>query len=274
MHEVIEEILKAVMEETGAPTELMAWAFLIVGTLITVFALIGLVVAVYLAIRYIRYNRRKNSAGMTGEQVARKILDRNHLQQIDVTPSGSLIFGNSYSHYFKKVRLRRFTYKKDSISSLAMAAQKSALAVLDKEGDPDMKRRNRLIPMITFGPFFFLPLIAIGIALDLLINGSTPKGMYTMIFAGFGLIFYLFSFILSLTVLRVEKKGQKRAYEILWEYDLATKEELEEIRKLFKLYNIQYVNDMILEFLEIIYRALQIITIMQGNGSGIKGQQN
>jgi hypothetical protein len=39
-----------------------------------------------------------------------------------------------------------------------MGAQKAALAILDKEGDEDMKKRIRLVPLVTFGPFAFIPL--------------------------------------------------------------------------------------------------------------------
>lgn len=262
----MEELIQIIMTETGATNELLAWSFLVVGALIVVFGLISLLISIWLAIRYVKFNRKKNSIGVTGEQAARKILDINGLQHIKVSAVGSLMFGNSYSHFFKKVRLRRRTYKKDSISSLAMAAQKSALAVLDKEKDPDMKRRNRLIPLVTFGPFLFIPLIIAGVVLDIVIKHST-SGLYTMMFAGLGLAFYALSFVLSIVVLRVEKKGQERAYEILRQNRLATENELKDIRTLFKLYNIQYVNNMILSFLEIIYRVLQIVAATQGGSS-------
>ncbi len=189
----------------------------------------------------------------------------NGLQNIKVSPVGSIMFGNSYSHYFKKVRLRRRTYKKASVSSLAMAVQKSALAVLDKENDPDMIKRNKLIPFITFGPFFFVPLIAVGVIIDLLIKTAFPQGFFTLVLSSIGLVFYIFSFVFSMTVLKVEKKGQQKAYQILEENSLVTEQELKDIKKLFKLYNIQYVNDTILAFLEIIYQVLQIISAVQNN---------
>ncbi len=261
----MDEFIKILMEETGAKTELLAWAFFIVGLLIFVVSIVSITISICLSVKYIKYNRRGNSLGETGEMVARRILDMNGLQHIKVSPVGSIMFGNSYSHYFKKVRLRRRTYKKASVSSLAMAAQKSALAVLDKENDPDMKRRNKLIPIITFGPFFFVPMLVVGVALDLLINTVLPQGVFTLIFASIGLVFYLFSFVFAMTVLKVEKKGQEKAYRILQENDLATEQELADIKALFKLYNIQYVNDIILAFLELVYQVLQIVSAVQNN---------
>ena len=39
---------------------------------------------------------------------------------------------------------------------------------------------------------------------------------------------------------------------------MATEEELEDLKELFHLYNVQYINDIILACLELIYTLLQI----------------
>ena len=39
------------------------------------------------------------------------------------------------------------------------------------------------------------------------------------------------------------------------------------VEKLFKLYNIEYVNDMVIALLELIYGVLQIIAYAQNNSS-------
>ena len=199
---------------------------------------------------------------MTGEQVARDILDQNGLQRIKVSKTGSILLGNSYSHYFKKVRLRRLTWKKQSVTSLAMAAQKSALAVLDKENDPDMQTRVRLTPVIYIGPLAFVPMVIIGALLDLYMF-KTTNGMYA-------LVFYLLSFIMSIQVLKTEKKAQQRAYDIMKENGMATDEELAMCKKLFRLYNIEYINNMVISLLELVYRVLQIIAYVQNASSSGK----
>ena len=238
----------------------------VIAALLLVVSIYALIVEIYLAIKYHKYNRKQNSIDMSGKDIARKILDDNDLQNIKVKSSGSILFGNSYSHYFKKVRLRRLTWKKNTISSLAMASQKSCLAILDKENDPDMKTRVKLTPLIYFGPLFFIPLIIIGVLIDvLLLNSNT--GMMTIIFSLIGLLFYLLSFIMSLKVLKTEKKAQEKAYELLKENKMATDEELIMLKKLFKLYNIEYVNNMIISLLELVYRVLQVIAYVQNSGS-------
>ena len=220
-------------------------------------------ISIYLSISYVRYNKKQNSCGKTGEQIARKILDHHELGHIKVSKTGSIMFGNSYSHYFKKVRLRRLTWQKQSVTSLAMAAQKSALAVLDKENDAEMRTRVRLTPLIYFGPIAFVPMVVIGVLLDVLLS----TGFCGILFTVLGLGFYLLSFVMSILVLKTEKKAQKRAYEIMKEEGLATEEELESCKKLFRLYNIEYINDMVIALLELIYRVLQIIAYVQNSSS-------
>jgi len=248
--------------ENGDP---LVYAIAVVAVLIVIVGLFSIVVSIYLAVKYIKYNKKENSANLTGEQAARKILDMNGLEKIKVSATGSFMFGNSYSHYFKKVRLRRLTWKKQSVSSLAMAAQKSSLAILDKEKDPDVKHRVKLTPIICFGPLMFIPIVAIGVALDIFVFETT--GVCTFIALGLGLLFYFYAFVLSVKVLKTEKKAQVRALEILKSNNMITSDEEKDMNKLFKLYNIEYINNIILSMLEFILNILRIILAAKGDGN-------
>ena len=231
-------------------------ALVVVGLLIAAVGLVSMVVSVWLAIRYYKFNRKENSAGMTGDQAARKVLDDHGLEKIKVSVVGSLLFGNSYSHYFKKVRLRRMTRHKTSLVALGMGVQKACLAVLDKENDPDMKKQVRLYPLITFGPFAFIPLILIGAALDYFV--FSQNGLCTYVLGGLGLLFYVYALVLTVLTLKTERKAQERAYRYLQDTGMATLEELSDLKTLFHLYNIQYINDIILSALELVYTVLRI----------------
>ena len=251
----------------GVPEGVIIAMSVVVGLLI-IASIFAFGISIYLSISYVRYNKKHSSCGKTGEQIARKILDHHELGHIKVSKTGSIMFGNSYSHYFKKVRLRRLTWQKRSVTSLAMAAQKSALAVLDKENDAEMRTRVRLTPLIYFGPIAFVPMVVIGVLLDVLLS----TGFCGILFTVLGLGFYLLSFVMSILVLKTEKKAQKRAYEIMKEEGLATEEELESCKKLFRLYNIEYINDMVIALLELIYRVLQIIAYVQNSSSSSSKQ--
>lgn len=238
----------------------------IVVILLAIMFVISIIIEIFLAVKYVKFNKRKNSIGKTGEEIARQILDDNELEDINVKCSGSILFGNSYSHYFKKVRLRRLTWQKDSVSALAMASQKSCLAILDKENDPDMRTRIKLTPLIYFGPIACIPLILIGIVLDLLIL-HTNDLRFTVIFAGLGLLIYFISFIMSIKTLKTEVKAQKKAYSVLKESNMASDEEIGMLKELFKLYNIEYINNIIISLLELILRVLQLIGVAQSSSS-------
>ena len=262
----MQKIIDFIKEGTGTTSTGIAVAMLIVAVLIAIFALVGVGISIFLFFKYHKLNKTKNSCGLTGLEAARKILDDNGLQKIKVKATGSIIWGNSYSHVFKKVRLRRLTYKKNSITSLAMAAQKSSLAIMDKEHDPIMKTRNVLIPLQIFGPMMFIPLVVIGIILDLVLMTST-NFVFTFIGAGSGLLFYVVTFILTGVILKAETKAQAKSIEILRQENMATEEEIEKIKELYKLYNLEYINNMILAFLELLLRVLQIIAAAQGNAA-------
>ena len=231
-------------------------ALMVVGALIAIVGFYATLVSLWLMVKYIKFNRMENSAGLSGKEVARKILDDNGLEHIKVKVTGSLLFGNSYSHYFKKVRLRRFTRNEKSLTSLGIGAQKASLAILDKEGDPEMKKRIRLYPLITFGPFMFVPLLLIGALLDYFVFNQT--GYIVLAMGGLGVLFYVYALVLSVLTLKTEKKAQAKSYEILKKDKLVTNEELELLKDLFHLYNVQYINDIILSSLELIRVAIQI----------------
>ena len=240
-------------------------ALMIVGVLIAIVGIVSGITSIWLVVKYFRFNRRENSLGLTGIEVARKILDDNGLEHIKVKRTGSLFFGNSYSHYFKKVRLRGFIRHETSLTSMGMGAQKAALAILDKEGDKDMRKRIRLVPLVTFGPFAFIPLILIGGVLDYFVfNGS---GICTLVLGTIGLLFYVYSVVLSVLTLKTEKKAQSRAYEILQRDYHITDDELSALKELFHLYNVQYINDIILSSLELLYTVLEIAIAVKGHSN-------
>ena len=241
------------------------WPIVIVAGLIVIVAVISLFVSIWLGICYFKFNRKANSLGKNGQDIARSVLDKNGLEKIAVKCSGSFLFGNSYSHYFKKVRLRRLTWKKSSVSSLAMAYQKSYLAVLDKENDPDMKKRIVMTPLIYFGPLAFVPFVLIGLVIDIIFLKSGSL-VFTLVGAGLGLAFFVLAFVMSLLVLKTEVKAQQKALEAM-KGDGVSDSDIADCKKLFRLYNIEYVNDMIMALLELVLRILQILSSASSSGA-------
>jgi Zn-dependent membrane protease YugP len=65
--------------------------------------------------------------------------------------------------------------------------------------------------------------------------------------------------------LKTEKKAQERAYAILQEKNLANAQELCSLKELFHLYNVQYINDIIISSLELLYWVIEMLSIVQGD---------
>lgn len=74
---------------------------------------------------------------------------------------------------------------------------------------------------------------------------------------------YLISFILAIKVLKTERKAQDKAIKMLKAENVATDEEASMMKELFKIYNVQYVNDIVMAFLEMIMRVLNFIASIQ-----------
>lgn len=248
---------------------ILQWAIFIVGVLIVAVAVVSIGISFWLSYKYIRFNHEYNSSNMTGKDVARKLLDKNGLQHINISTLGSLLFGNSYSHYFNKVRLRRLTQNKKSITSMAIAAEKTALAVMDKEGDADMRSRIRLTPFIYLGPLAFIPLVFIGAIIDYIVFSFT--GVATVISAILGLSLYVISFVLAIKVLKTEVKAQRKAIQMLLDENMATTEETVMMQELYHIYNIEHINDIIMAFLEMIMRVLSMLAHIQDSQANNKG---
>ena len=253
------------IEQFRGVSPAIQWAIFIVGCMILAAAAVSIVISIWLSIKYAVYNRRPNARGCTGRGAARTILDKHGLQHINVSVVGSMLFGNSYSHYFKKVRLRRLTAEKTSITSLAMGSEKAALAILDKEGDKDMRTRVILTPLMYLGPIALIPIVVIGVIIDVVVFRFS--GVPTIVAAALGLGVYAVSFTLSVMTLKTEKKAQARACEILLADNMATEEEIGLMKELFRLYNVQYINDIILELLQMILKVLEIVAKAQHNSS-------
>jgi Zn-dependent membrane protease YugP len=99
-------------------------------------------------------------------------------------------------------------------------------------------------------------MILVGTLLDYFMFNQS--GICTYILGSLGLLFYVYAIVLAVLTLKTEKKAQERAYSVLQRSHLANEEELADLKELFRLYNIQYINDIIMASLELIYKLLQI----------------
>ena len=72
---------------------------------------------------------------------------------------------------------------------------------------------------------------------------------------------------MSIMVLKTEKKAQEKAIEVMRRDNLANEEEIGMCKELFRLYNIEYINYMVIALLELIYRVLLLFANMSSSSS-------
>lgn len=232
-------------------------AYIAVGVLLGIAIIAALIAQIAVAVGYWRGNRTNNSLGLSGAEYARRLLDLNGMPDVQVKKCGiirTVLFGNHYSISKKTVYLRMRTINKPSLTAVAMAAQKVALAEQHKNKNAKMIVRSRLQGLGVFAPYLFIPLVVIGFLIDVFVAQTL---LFSLIATVLGLIFILFGFIVTLLNIPVEKKAMKRAL-VLLKADL-TKEEIVIVKKIYRSYMVEYALQFIIAVLRIIQLILKIL---------------
>ena len=229
--------------------------YIAVSILLGIAVIATLISQIYIMVGYWKGNRMENSLGLTGGEIARKLLDENGMPDVEVkkcTFLRTLFFGNHYSISKKTIYLRMLTINKTSLTSAAMAVQKVALAEQHRDGDKKMILRSRLQGLAIFAPALFVPLVAIGLILDLFVLQTV---LLTIVALILGLVFIAFGFVVTLLNIPVERKAIKRAEQMIDEKSLLTAEESLTVKKIYRSYMVQYV----MQFVVAVLRILQLI---------------
>ena len=113
--------------------------------------LIILIVPIIAQIRvsgaYSKYKKEKNSIGLSGFEVARKILDANGLENIYVVETR----GNLTDHYDptrKVIKLSKDIFHGDTVAAASVAAHECGHAIQDKDNYTFMRIRSFLVPLL------------------------------------------------------------------------------------------------------------------------------
>lgn len=216
---------------------IMIYLLAILSFVVTLFA------NVYININYSRFSKVKNKKNLTGKEVARIILDKNNLTDVDINKvSGKLT--DHYNPSNKTVNLSTSIYEEDSISSLAVAAHECGHAIQDKDDYKFMIIRSKLVPIVNLSSklgyiailigalFSFLNLIYIGIALEAVI------------------------LLFQLVTLPVEFDASRRALNELESLNLLDNDEIRKARKVLKSAAMTYVASVLSTIIEILRLVL------------------
>ena len=95
---------------------------------------------------------KKNKNGFDGKKVARTILDKHNLSNVNVQSVKGYL-SDHYDPTKKVVRLSDDIYSNDSIASVAVAAHECGHAIQDSENYFFLKLRSLIIPLVNFSSY-------------------------------------------------------------------------------------------------------------------------
>jgi len=188
---------------------------------------------------YNKYKRIENSNGLSGFEVARKILDANGLDDIYVVETN----GNLTDHYDpsrKVIKLSKDIFHGTTIAASSVAAHECGHAIQDKESYTFMRIRSFLVPIVNLVSTFSWIVIVIGLFTE----------MFNIFVFGIGLI--SLTLVFQLVTLPVEFDASKRAKEELVKLNLIGNSESDGVKNMLGAAAMTYVASVLTSVLEIV----------------------
>ncbi len=150
-----------------------------------------------------KYSQVPDRSGLTGAEVARRILDENGLSDVNIEHSPGGFLSDHYDPRSRVLRLSREVYQGSNIAALGVAAHECGHAIQHGEHYGAFKLRQALAPTAGIGSQAGMLLFIVGLIM------SWPPLTY----AGIGL--YALIVIFQLITLPVELNASSRALSIL-----------------------------------------------------------
>lgn len=203
---------------------------------------ISLIAQLIVTTSYSKYKKVQNSKDITGFEVARKILDKNGLQDIMILETK----GNLSDHYDpnrKVIKLSTDIYHGTSIASSSVAAHECGHAIQDKVGYKPMRIRSKIVPTVNICSKLGYIAIVIG-------------ALFSYQLIEIGIILLATILVFELITLPVEFNASKRALDELNKLKLIDKKENSKAKSMLSAAAFTYVASLITSFLQILRLVL------------------
>lgn len=202
--------------------------------------LLGIYAQIKVSSTFRKFSKVESKKGYTGYEVARMILDRNGLEDVEIRQ----VAGELTDHYDPRTRvinLSQSVYSKDSISSVSVAAHEVGHAIQHKEEYSPLKFRTALVPAVNFASnsvFIFLILgfmiPSIGIFLDIAIAVFAVTVLFQVV------------------TLPVEFNASSRALESLDGYGILTRDEVGNGKSVLNAAALTYVASTLMALVQLL----------------------
>lgn len=192
---------------------------------------------------YSKYDKVPTLSRMTGYDTAAYLLRNRGVNDIAI----GKVRGKLTDHYDPTksvVNLSQSTYGSPSVGACAVAAHEIGHVMQKKQGYFPYKLRKVLVPITNIGSRLAMPVIILGILLDLLLFAAEGQayGQWIM-YVGIGL--YGLSTLFALVTLPVEYNASRRAKKMLLEDGILSEEEITGAKKVLSAAALTYVASLL-----------------------------
>lgn len=177
---------------------------------------------------YEKYSKVSNHRGMTGAEVAVKILNLYGIYNVRVEH----IPGSLTDHYDPRanaIRLSDGVYSGTSVAALGVAAHETGHAIQHAKGYIPIKLRNMVVPVASLGSNLAVPLAILGLIL----------GSYVLV--DIGIILFTAVVAFQFVTLPVEFNASRRAISVLDNQGILYGDELKGAKKVLSAAAMTYV---------------------------------
>lgn len=209
--------------------------------------ILSLVVQFKMRSTYAKYSNVAAKSGLTGAEMARRVLRDNGVMDVDVVP----VSGELTDHYDPKARVIRLStgvFGSNSIAALGVAAHEAGHAVQHSEAYAPLRIRNNMVPAVNFASTISWWVFILGLFADM------PLFLYG------GIILFSLATIFHLVTLPVELNASNRALAALSDTGALNDQEIQGTRKVLSAAAMTYLAALVASFASL----LRMILIAQG----------
>ena len=211
------------------------WAY---GCIIVAFLIVTLA-QVILRVVYARYKKKDSNQGITGEQVAKKILQANDINDVKIVSiSGELT--DNFNNSNRTVSLSEDIYSGTSIASLSVAAHECGHVIQYKVGYKPIKLRNKMVNIVNFGNTIGYLIMGIGLL-------SSITELFVI-----GIVLLSLAVVFQLVTLPCEFNASKRANKELLRLGLIDSSESRGVKSMLKAAAFTYVAGLFNSLLQLL----------------------
>ena len=184
-----------------------------------------------------RFKQVRNRRGLTAADVARRILDANGLNYVQI----QRVSGELTDHYDPRaqvVRLSDSVYDSTSVAAIGVAAHEVGHACQHAEDYVPLRIRSAIIPMTRIGSMLAMPVFILGLLFaQLSLYGNMVGDVFRML----GILLFSLSTLFQLVTLPTEFNASARALKTLESYGILDGDELVGARSTLRAAALTYV---------------------------------